>query len=853
MTLQDASRRGRHVRRFSLATTALAAMTAFPAYAQTNETSASDRDGAQLETIVVTARRVEEKLQDVPLSVQSLNGAQLDDNQVRQALDLKSVISNLNTTKTSTPGNAFVAIRGQISGSLPNVSLDNRVGVYLDGVYIARTQGSSFTLADIARVEVLKGPQGTLFGRNTTGGNINFVTATPTGTFGGVAEAGIGNYGRKRFRLSLDTPAFGPFSLHLGYVHDELDGDIRNLTPGRSYGPFVNATAGYSAAIRPSNKRFAGFNNEAYFAALRFESGDLTADLKFDYADNVSYDSGLQSIGYAGNFVGCAGAALALGVAPNCATVVPPAFGGVAFPLPLTSAAANVVPVSFKKLTRVAQDLTAPSIIKNRGLSLTLNYDLTDNVTVRSIAGFRWLDTDAQLDLDGGDFYVNNNALNLVRASQGLPANLPANGVTPYCVSCSVTSQEQKQGSEELQVEAKFDSVDLLGGLFYFREGADASTMFVANFNPLAAALGASGIPPLSTSGNNVLSTLAFTNGDLVHARAISRAAFGRATWHATDQLDLVVGARYTQDRKRNTISPVIQSQVDLDGNTANGIQNPPRVGRASYNKFTYEGTATYKITSDVNVFARYSTAYLSGGLLRNVPFKPETTRDIELGLKSELFDRRVRFNLTGFMQKSKDIQVATNSAPFGTLVVLNVGSLKTKGFEAELTAAVAEGLTLSGNVGYAHQDYSDNGRASAPDWTIQLGGTYNAPKFDNGMFVSLQLDANYRSSYNSNRFPLQNQQDGTPLPAQLIAGYANQTAYLTALDKAASAGGYWLANARLSLADIPLGSSKARLSSFVRNIFDERHLAFGQNFGTQIGGLFEQNRTYGLDLRLSF
>jgi iron complex outermembrane receptor protein len=801
-----------------------------------------------LQDIVVTARRVQERLQDVPLSVQALDSEQLDNAQIRQVLDLKSQISNLNTNKTSTPGNAFVSIRGQSSGSLPNISLDNRVGVYLDGVYIARTQGSSFTLADIDRVEVLKGPQGTLFGRNTTGGTINFVTSSPSGNFSGIAEAGLGNFGRNRYRLSIDLPSFGPFSLRVGYVHDDLSGDIRNLAPGRTYGPFVNAAANYNVAIRPSVNKFGGFNNDSYFAALGFESGAFRADLKGDYADNFSYDSGLQNLGFAGNFVGCAGAALALGVAPNCATVMPVAAGGVGFPLPLTSAAANNVPISFTKLNAIPQDLTAPSHIKNRGVSLTMNYEVSDAVTLRSISGYRRLNTDAQLDLDGGDYYVNNDAINLIN-----PGLLPAGGVTPYCLSCSISHQQQKQVSEEFQVLAKTGSFDFLAGLFYFRETGSSSTMYTANYSPAAAALGFSGIPPLSTTAPNVLSSLAFTNGDVVAIRSVSRAVFGRATWHAGDKFDLVVGARYTQDRKRNTIPTIIQSQVDLDGNAANGIQNPPLVANANFNKFTYEGTATYKFTPDINVFARYATAYLAGGLLRNVPFNPETTKDIEVGLKSEFFDRRVRFNLTGFAQTSKNNQIPTNSGPFGTLVVVNVGSLKTKGFEAELTVAPVTGLTVSANAGYTNQKYSDGRRNLTPNWTLQYGGQYDTPKFNNGMFLSLQADANYRSHFYSNAAALQTQQDGTPLPLALLAGYANQTAYLTALDAAATTGGYWLANTRISLVDIPFGGVKGRISGFVRNVFNERHVAFAQNFGTSIGGFFEQDRTYGIDLQIKF
>src|SRR5262249_41022973 len=148
-----------------------------------------------------------------------------------------------------------------------------------------------------------------------------------------------------------------------------------------------------------------------------------------------------------------------------------------------------------------------------------------------------------------------------------------------------------------------------------------------------------------------------------------SRAIFGRATWHATDKLDFVVGGRYTEDEKRGVISPVMGALVDEDGDISNGVNPPPNDRTVSFNKFTYEGTATYKITSDINVFARYATAYVPGGLLRNVPYQPETTKSVEAGVKSDWFGRKLRLNLTGFHQESENLQIQQNKPPFGALV----------------------------------------------------------------------------------------------------------------------------------------------------------------------------------------
>lgn len=805
--------------------------------------------------IVVTARRVEERLQDVPLSVTALGKSALADSQISQLSDLKAQVSNLITIKSGTPGAAYLALRGQVSGQLPSLTLDNRVGTYLDGVYIARAQGGSFTLADIERVEVLKGPQGTLYGHNVTGGAINFVTSHPTGKFDGTLEAGFGNLGRQRYRASVDLPEWKGFSLHFGYVHDALDGDVRNLAAGRTYGPFVNQAAGFDIQVGPAAKRLNGFNNDSYFAALRYDGIDgLTIDYKFDYADNLQGANSGQVIGFAGTFVGCAGAALALGVAPSCpapAGIDPRA--GLTLPFPITSAAANQVVVNFRKQNAIANDQTAMSHTVNQGHSLTIKYEAADNLTFKSITGYRKLRTGDSEDTDGGDYYIINNIYNALPLSVGLPAGtLPAGGVTPYCVSCSVQAQHQHQFSEEFQTLGKVGNFDLLGGLYYFKERGQIVNFFDANYNPVLAAFGA-GIPPL-TSGSNFVPNSAFSNGDLETARSKSEAVFGRVTWHATDKLDLVVGARYTHDAKHNTINEVLQEAV---GPIDSAGDLSPLDARVHFNKFTYEGTVTYKITPDVNIFARYTTAYLAGGLFKNQEFRPETAKDVEAGIKSEFFDRRVRFNLVGFAQDSKNLQVNGIVGAAGAIVIQNVGKSKTRGFEAELAAVPAQGLTLNANIGYTHQWYSDGRRNIAPPWSIALGGSYDAPKFANGSFIEASIDGNYTSRFWAGApyslLDPRSGNDGTPLPAEVWAGYATQDAYLEALDKHMSDGGYWLANIRLSLADIPLGGTKARISGFARNLFNKKGRVAVNNYGTAVMANYEQDRTYGVDLRVAF
>jgi iron complex outermembrane recepter protein len=819
--------------------------TAAHAQAGDGQTQEQADEASGLQDIIVTARRVEESLQDVPLSVNVLSAQQVSERQITQVIDLKGSIPNLIGTKTATAGGTQLNIRGQGSGTLPNISLDNRIGIYLDGVYVARTQGGSFALADIERVEVLKGPQGTQFGKNMTGGAINFITASPSGKAGGIVEASFGNLGRKRYRLTLETPQSGGLSLRGTYVHEQVDGDLNNLSAGKSYGRVVYAPNNFDFQLKPASKSFGGNDTESFFLALRYEaSSGIQIDLKGDYTNGLESSSGNQTLGYAANFVGCAGAALQLGLPANCGPLA-------TWALPLTSASANRNPTGFEKISDRYESLTAPSKIRNRGVSLTISYPLTDSLEIKSITGYRRINTRSQFELAGGDTYLINDNVNIFT---GGAAGLQAGGLTPYCVSCSFQFQRQKQISEEVQLIGNAgEMIDYLAGFYYFKETGYSLNTYVANFNPIFAYFG-SGLRGFEPDGETVASAGMFANGDDVKVDSRSTAIFGRTTWRPVERLELTVGARYTWDEKRNIISPTLQS-LNIDPSTG---ARPPLDRTIRFNKFTYDGTVSYKFTPDVNVYGRWATAYVAGGMLRNIVFKPETTKAAEIGIKSEFFNRKLRFNAAAFWQKSKNSQAPISLPPLGALAVLNIGSNKRQGFEVETIAVPVDGLTLNVNLGYVDESASDGGRNQTPKWSANLGASYQLLETDAGSKVTVSARANYLSKYGGGRFPIDTVAGGlsptTVLPAQVWQGrFDSQAAYLRALDEAMRIGDYWLIDARIGISEIPLGGAMASISGWVRNLTDEDQLVLSSNFGTTVAGYFDTGRTYGVDLRLEF
>ncbi|MBW8910496.1 MAG: TonB-dependent receptor plug domain-containing protein, partial [Sphingomonas sp.] len=264
--------------------------------------AAADASQSGLQDIVVTARRTSESLQRVPVAVTGLNAAMISNLQIQNFGDVAKTVPNLDSQRQFGSASApQFYLRGVSTGSL-KFEQDAGIGLYIDGVYLGRPAGTAFNLADIERIEVLRGPQGTLFGRNSTGGAINFITAAPKGEFGVKAEGTYGNYDRIKGRVTVELPALGPLSARISYLHDENRGYVKNSTPGRVFA----FTAPFGAAR--SAKTFGAENTDAVAVAVRLDLNPLTIDYKFDYTDKVSTQLGQQLLfapaGYPGTVLG---------------------------------------------------------------------------------------------------------------------------------------------------------------------------------------------------------------------------------------------------------------------------------------------------------------------------------------------------------------------------------------------------------------------------------------------------------------------------------------------------------------------------------------------------------------------
>ncbi|MBM3595055.1 MAG: TonB-dependent receptor, partial [Alphaproteobacteria bacterium] len=239
-------------------------------------------DSAGIQEIIVTAQKREQSIQDVPIAVTALDSSAIAANKIEDVADLTGLVPGLVMRNTA---GSLAAISFAMRGvnSNPSAPLqDKQIALNIDGVYVGGSRGTLSELMEVASLEVLRGPQGTLFGRNSTAGAINITTRDPSGELAFTQMVGYGNEDQIRTKTTIDTPSFGPFSAYVTYIHDESRGDVKNLGAGVIWdrtNPFTNV------GKQTSPKWLGGRNYENVFAALKFDDGgDFTATYKFDWS-----------------------------------------------------------------------------------------------------------------------------------------------------------------------------------------------------------------------------------------------------------------------------------------------------------------------------------------------------------------------------------------------------------------------------------------------------------------------------------------------------------------------------------------------------------------------------------------
>ena len=683
-----------------------------------------------IEEVVVTARKREESLQRVPMAVSAFSERQLQAAQVNNIVDLERMSPNITLTETGglQAGSVAVFMRG--IGNDPG--FDQGVGIYMDDVYLNRTTGALLDVYDVERIEILKGPQGNLYGRNTIGGAIKYISRKPSDEFEANVEVKGGDYDLIQVKANasgplIDNTLYGS----VGAFYKEHEGIQDNTLDGGEF---------WSSDV------------QAFRGSLLWQASDtLSFNLAADY---VKDDSDPR--------------------VPNRVGVDPAILGGIDFVI----SGANLFLGPGTGLVSTPNDQSLPTDIdtvstefvdgfdefeiETTTFALTVDWDLSDSWSVKSVTALRSMDNVNPYDFDGSEQQF----------------------IT------TLNEREQDDFSQEFQFNYTGDTVNAVMGLYYL-DGTQESPGVTFQY------------PRLRAIQTQVKDTR-------VDDRDItSYSAYASVDWNFADSWQLSVGGRYTRDEKDETQRATVnagffayaglagfppQAIVSVaPGQEAAAQQSPlfaywassfsPPVFNSEFAEFSYpedtdasdewnEFTPSARLTwfanDDLMLYAGYSSGFKSGGFQRTggvaTSYDPETVDTYSLGMKSTMLGGSLRFNAEAFFNDYTDKQLATIALVNGGLeeTVGNVGELETSGVEMELTwLPPVDGLMFGLNVGYLDTDVKEYKSGDddiadqtaigfAPEWTAQGRVQWDIDVADYG-YITLGTDLSYRDESYTN------------------------------------------------------------------------------------------------------
>ncbi|PZU60507.1 MAG: TonB-dependent receptor [Sphingobium sp.] len=818
------------IRKFLLVGAASASLIAPAAWAQeATDTAAAAAPDTEADAgtgqIVVTARRRAEELQDVPLAVTVLNAQTIEQTGSYNINRLQQLQPSLQFFSTN-PRNSSLNIRGLgVPLGLTNDGIEQGVGIYVDQVFYNRVAAAALDFVDIEQIEVLRGPQGTLYGKNTTAGAINITTRAPSFSYEGKAEISVGNLNFKQAKATVSGPITDRLAIRIGASLTDRQGTIYNVATNQH----VNS------------QDFLGLRG-----ALLWKATDtLSITLAGDY--------NLQN--------------------PNCCAQIYAGYGptqrpvGRQYPALAALFPGYAVPSTnpYDRLTDLDAQLKARNELG--GASLRAEWEVGAG-KLTSVTAYRYWDWQPSNDRD----------------FTGL-------SITPI----SQNPTQQKQWTQELRYAQTGDTIDFVAGAFGFYQkihttgqqvqGADASRWFFtgdSTYGSLA-------------SDPSVLDGLTADND--IRLKNWSAALFGQATWHVTDKLDLQPGIRLNYDKKDGSYDSVVTTgtgqlltfaDTSLRARAQRSVLSPQYFQETFSDwNLSYDFTASYHFADTVMGYATYSRGFKSGGLnLNGVPLsstgvpqtdvatvKPEKVNHFELGLKTQFFDRKATFNLTGFWTEISDYQAIVNNGQNSVLrgYLANADKVRTRGIEWEFNARPHEQISLYYSGAYTDATYrkfenapcpqeraggttataanpeSAAGRPGIPGspsyspltcdisgqilpgiskWAMSYGVEFNVPTAllgGEGQFY-IGWDGNYRSKFSSN---------------------ASRSVYMDIK-------GYTLNNLRIGFRN----RDGLNVYGWVRNIFDKDYMELLATTPSNTGLIAGQPgdpRTYGLTIKANF
>jgi iron complex outermembrane receptor protein len=674
---------------------------------------AGEEEATVVDSVIITAQFRDQALQDVPISVTAVSADLLE---ARSQTNIAEVANQAPNVTLRPAGGAFGPalasyIRGVGQGDF-NYALEPGVGMYVDDVYYSTLTGSLFDLLDLERVEILRGPQGTLAGQNSIGGAVKLYSRRPGADGRGFVEATYGSDNRVEFRGGSD------FTLIENQLYGRISGVSVNQDGYVTRYDFGCTHPGSGAPAQTSNngcvlgteggKSYTGIRAAlTWFANDRFDV-DFSADYTNDdseaspttllYVGNTTAEGG--GVGAANTFYGT----VPIGTATGSAFIAYSPFS----PSSADDTFSNSPYITYSTYNDIApNDGNAPysvpavSQVDTWGGSINANFRFSDSLSLKSITG--WREYEGQWSID-----------------EGTPAGT-------YMLH-NLVSHEQFTQELRLNGLALNDTLNYTLGAFYL----DQESFY---------------------GGRIKVRTLpAFTENDVIPAS--SQAVFAHADWALTPQTNIVAGIRYTEMEK-----DFIYGRLGIGGNPA-----PPQVAGLDGLVGHFEGSSTdyrlgvqHRWNDEIMTYAQFSTGFRGGGInprpffaTQAQPHDPETLDAYEIGVKTNLFDNSVRFNASAFYNEYHDILVTVASCPDFTptpsgspcALPTNAGEATVKGFEAELFARPMPRLQIDASLGILDFEYDSISAAGASSGITLASKARGVPDLQYSIGVQYEFDA---------------------------------------------------------------------------------------------------------------
>ncbi|HTT00529.1 MAG TPA: TonB-dependent receptor [Steroidobacteraceae bacterium] len=709
----------------------LGALAAIPPALAQQPPAAAAQPGATpsgLEEVVVSAQRRTENLQTTPIAITAISGRSLEVRNLDNIADVGSFVPNTILAPLGAGWGSTMAayIRGVGLGD--NIlSFEPGVPIYVDDVYIGRPQGTIFDLLDLERVEVLRGPQGTLFGKNAEGGTVRLISVKPQGDNSGTASLTFGNYNRLEARAVADVALIeNTVYARFSFSSKKADGYFKMFDYVCVNG--AGSLGSLQPAIAPQSNCVTGTqgdeNVQSGRAAFRFLIsqnvefnlvGDITLQNQEGPADKYTVIDGTNGLNAGWGTLTYA----PLGVP----TAGPAAYIGK----PISYDSRFITNTFYSSYSQYGTDpisgRNVPNIndINHWGVAGTLDWKLTDDLTLKSVTAFREFRNQYGRDSDG----------------------------SPLSENSTYDDAFHQQFSEEITLTGKAGPVDWVTGFFYYHAND-------------------------SDRGYDVLYPCTAQNpfvciheqDDYVEQLTRNWAIFAHGVWHITNAFSVTGGARYTSDEKNATIFINNFDPLSSSAGDVNGQYVPLKTTHPDYDL-----SFNWQINDALMTYIRYSTGFKGGGFsprpadaYQTLPFKPEYLRTAELGGKWEFWNQRARFNSAIFYSRYLDQQTfAQQLDPMGVnwFRTENAGTARLWGVEGELQAEPVDAMRLDASFGYVNYELLDNGGNTllftgdqcngercysprTPKFTGALGAQYGMPMA--GGELTPRLDYTYQT-----------------------------------------------------------------------------------------------------------